>query len=535
MKDTLIEIRFLHGDSPRAGDLIVSEIMADPSPSLHFPEFEFVEIYNRANYPINLQGLYFMGKEIKSPTIIPADSFLLICNTAASGHFDNYRVLYLEGLSNYFLANSGGTITLTDSAGNTLLKQQYDIGWHSNKQAAEGGISLAIRDLSLECSNNANYWSSSLNQEGASPGKKNLTLPLYLPKHQKLKWIREKSKGISLEFTQDFKADGIILWVDNLSAPFEILSDNLLYIPLDENNQEPKLVNLALQNCSNHYASEISFEYSGGKDGEAIIFNEIMYDPHPGSGEYIELYNPSNNYQRLQKLYIEEDGNSYDLDSTGLLLAPNSYLLISRDTSTYGALFPYYDKHTFYDDAKMPALSNQGASLRLMHADLGEIDAVNYDATYHFTGLVNTQGISLERINPNAMGKTGWTSAASSYNYGSPGHKNSQNQNLQIQGNFSISPAFISPDSDGDQDLCTISLNGISPNQILNLSIFDKSGNKVLTISEKQVVGTENIFFWKGDNHLGSRVSEGIYLVLAELTNAEKTTVYKGSITVLYK
>ena len=323
--------------------------------------------------------------------------------------------------------------------------------------------------------------------------------------------------------------------MDNLSAPFEILSDNLLYIPLDENNQEPKLVNLALQNCSNHYASEISFEYSGGKDGEAIIFNEIMYDPHPGSGEYIELYNPSNNYQRLQKLYIEEDGNSYDLDSTGLLLAPNSYLLISRDTSTYGALFPYYDKHTFYDDAKMPALSNQGASLRLMHADLGEIDAVNYDATYHFTGLVNTQGISLERINPNAMGKTGWTSAASSYNYGSPGHKNSQNQNLQIQGNFSISPAFISPDSDGDQDLCTISLNGISPNQILNLSIFDKSGNKVLTISEKQVVGTENIFFWKGDNHLGSRVSEGIYLVLAELTNAEKTTVYKGSITVLYK
>jgi hypothetical protein len=40
-------------------DLIITEVLADPSPQLGLPPVEYVEIYNRSSQPVNLDGWTF--------------------------------------------------------------------------------------------------------------------------------------------------------------------------------------------------------------------------------------------------------------------------------------------------------------------------------------------------------------------------------------------------------------------------------------------------------------------------------------------
>jgi hypothetical protein len=72
-------------------DVVISEIMADPTPVIGLPAFEYIELRNRSTTIINLQG-WKISDATGTATIsvsynLKPDSSVVICGTTAGPQF----------------------------------------------------------------------------------------------------------------------------------------------------------------------------------------------------------------------------------------------------------------------------------------------------------------------------------------------------------------------------------------------------------------------------------------------------------------
>ncbi|MDP5139238.1 MAG: lamin tail domain-containing protein, partial [Spirosomaceae bacterium] len=94
-------------------ELLITEIMADPTPSRGLPEIEFLEVYNSSNKPLQLSEytLYYntFQTNIPSKVLLPNEYAILVRNGNEAGFQDLGMVLSLPRLS---LLNGGTIIRL---------------------------------------------------------------------------------------------------------------------------------------------------------------------------------------------------------------------------------------------------------------------------------------------------------------------------------------------------------------------------------------------------------------------------------------
>src|SRR5688500_18824267 len=79
-------------------DIVIAEIMADPSPQVLLPNLEYIELKNVSGHDINLQGWRLSTLSATSGAfanyVLPADSFLILTTTSGAASFTDYgRVL----------------------------------------------------------------------------------------------------------------------------------------------------------------------------------------------------------------------------------------------------------------------------------------------------------------------------------------------------------------------------------------------------------------------------------------------------------
>jgi hypothetical protein len=179
-------------------DVIISEIFADPSPQVGLPAFEFLELYNRSNHPVQLSGWGLSDGSSTgtlSPFILLPDQYVVLSSQASALEYSSYGKVV--AVSNFpTLNNTADHLELFDQSGAIIDSVRYAIAWYRDEDKDAGGWSLEIIDPENICAAGEN-WVASTHVSGGSPGERNsvhnITPDLKGPRLLEATMLSEKS------------------------------------------------------------------------------------------------------------------------------------------------------------------------------------------------------------------------------------------------------------------------------------------------------------------------------------------------------
>ena len=155
-------------------DVVIDEIMVDPSPVISLPNNEWLELKNISGVAINLKGWKIddlTGASGAMPNfILLPDSFVIVCATSFNQVMTSFGTTIT--ISSFpSLNNDGDQLSLISSEGKIIHTVNYLPDWYQDELKKDGGWSLEMTDTKNPCSGSSN-WKASSDIRGGSPGKK---------------------------------------------------------------------------------------------------------------------------------------------------------------------------------------------------------------------------------------------------------------------------------------------------------------------------------------------------------------------------
>lgn len=542
-------------------DVIISEIMADPTPSSGLPESEYLELLNTSNQKINLyKWELLIGEDtITLPEyIIEPGRYVMICNQKSITHFsDTIKKLGLSGFP--ALQNSGELIQLISNNNVLIHAVHYSQDMYKSTAKQEGGWSLEIIDINKACMDKEN-WSECRDILGGTPGKAN-SVEGYL--NDTLKPFIERivlldAQHLELLFSENIDESSVSI-IDNYQCDDVKFMDSVfIYHPynnriiltltdkLNDHYTHKLYLKPELTDCSgNSFKNE---EYYFGipqiPDSSDVVINEILFESSDSIPEFIELYNNSQKIIDLKNFSIgfyDDFSESYSkhlmFSKINLYIFPGDYLTITTNKELLADFYSIDVLRNILQPEKWQNLSNEGGKIGLFTPSGSVIDEAYYEKEMHFEMLNKTAGVSLERIAYSVSGldKNNWHSASSNSNYASPCKQNSQYFLLNRNKNdFIIKPEEISPDNDGDNDYLSISYQFDKPGYLISIYIYNTQGMLVTKIANNEMCGFNGSYFWEGIDDNGNKLPFGYYIVYCSAMHPQGyKKVEKKSILVL--
>ena len=532
---------------PQQYDIVIDEIFADPSPKVGLPGYEWIELKNTSEFPINLKGWRISGLSRASGEmpgfILQPDSFVIVSSSAALGDLSFFGNTI--SVSNFpSLDNDNDLISITDAYGTIIHAVQYSSDWYQNELKKDGGWSLEMIDTKSPCSGFSN-WKASKDNSGGTPGRTNsidaINKDEAAPKL--LNAYASNPTTVILVFNEPvdmMKATSLNNYaLDNgLSAinakAIAPLFDKVI-ITLNKPISEGIIYKLKakdISDCTGNMIglnNEARFGLSQDADSFDIVINEILFNPLPSGVDYVELYNRSGKIINLSKIYIANRNSNSQVSSISQLLSqdflffPKDYIAITTNPQIVKNQYTTNNPDAILKIKSLPSYPNDKGSSIILNAHGNIIDEVSYSDKWHFSLLHNTKGVSLERIDYDGPSvQNNFHSASTSSGYGTPGYKNSQyQQDEKIPGEITVSPEIFSPDNDGNDDFATISYNFPSPGYVANITIFDASGRAVRYLEKNALSGIRGYFRWDGLDDKNRKLPQGIYIIYTEIFNKE--------------
>lgn len=534
-------------------DVVINEIMADinPVPNV-LPPYEYVELYNRTSFPINLNGwdLSDAVSTVSLPniTILP-DSFYIITSTTGALAFSSYGPV--AGLSSFpSLNDSGDDIVLRDPGGNNMSSVSYDLNWYQDAVKENGGWSIEQIDPNSSCGETSNNWRASMDARGGTPGKRNsvngtdtvspalLSVAVITPDTIQL-FFSEAMDTASLKALSVYSIDN---GIGNPSS-VKIISPNNSSVMLGLSSSlnlgvlYAVTVNNSAADCAGNpigVPNTAQFAIAYPVSANDVVINEVLFDPNENGVEWVEIYNRSSKMIDLKELSIcnisstGSFSNIKQIAPNGFLILPGDYIVLSKDQNAIKSQYGTSNPDGFIDFSSFISLSNDSAFVVLIDSSQNIIDKLQYFSAWHLPLLSVTKGVSLERINYNneTQDESNWHSAAESAGFATPAYKNSQYTDGAGGDGVTLFPELFSPDNDGTNDVLGISYMFDAPGMIANVTIYDSRGRLIKTLVRNELLATSGTFFWDGitDEKLKARI--GIYIVYFEAFS-EKGTVKK--------
>ncbi len=542
-------------------DVVIDEIMADPSPLVGLPNSEWIELRNISSNEINLAG-WKVGKPTGSSGpirsfVLKPDSSVIICSSGSVNDLLLFGSV-ISVTSFPSLSNTGDLIFLSNSVGKIIHAINYSDNWYQNELKKQGGWSLEMIDLNNPCTGIEN-WSASDAAIGGTPGKINsidaVNIDAVSPKL--IRAYAPDSLHIILLFNEPLDslyATNINSYniSDGIGIPSSVVAlaplfDKIiirLNNPLDRN----KIYTVSVNQVKDCIGNEIG-TYNTARVGLYepidyfdIVINEILFNPKSSGVDYLELFNRSNKIINLKNVFIAnlnalgETDNITSVSSNELLFFPKEYIVLTENSNVVQRDFftPYPER--LLQLTSLPSMNDDEGHVILLNEQGKQIDSVSYKDDWHFKLLENKEGIALERINCDGLSQDehNWHSASSSNNFGTPTYKNSQsNSQSDFDGEINIEPKTISPDNDGHDDIATITYSFLEPGYVANITVFDANGRAVKQLQRNALCGRTGYFRWDGLNEKSQRPPAGIYILYTEVFNLQgKIKKFKKAIVI---
>ncbi len=529
-------------------DVVIDEIMADPTPQIGLPNNEWVELKNTTTSPINLQNWRIgdaTGQSGPMPNfILQPDSFVIICTGSAVAAMSAFGTT-ISVTSFPSLDNDGDQLFLRAANGRTIHAVAYTSSWYQNELKKEGGWTIEMIDTKSPCAGISN-WKASTNVTGGTPGKKNSVDAINNDATAPQLKRAYTTDNTTIVLVFDEPVDSLIgATIANytIDGGLTLISSTTL-APLFNTVQLKTSSGLAVNTVYTITASNIR-DCKGNTIGSANkakvglpvdaaagewIINEILFNPRSNAFDYVEFYNNSNKIFDASKLYIANRNSSGVVSSIKALCTvpfyvfPGDYIVETEDASSLALQYLVKNPDNILIVSSPPSFSDDEGTVVALNFQGNAIDEVKYKDDWHFKLIDNAEGVSLERIDPNGPSQdaANWTSASSTAGYGTPTYQNSQYKRIQsISATIEITPKVFSPDNDGRDDIATVQYRVSEPGYVANVTIFDPSGRPVRNLVRNGTLGLEGYWNWDGLNDKGLKLPIGTYVVFTEIFNLQ--------------
>ncbi|MBR4135840.1 MAG: lamin tail domain-containing protein [Bacteroidales bacterium] len=520
-------------------DVVISEIMADPTPAVGLPAAEYVELHNRTGEACLLVGCTLrLGNTVKALPAISIDSGGYAVLTAAKYRADFEAVgVEVYTLSSLSITDGGQQLVLTDGSGRVLHAVAFRKRWHEAVVKQEGGWSLEMIDDRQPWLDEEG-WASSVDPSGGTPGRANshdglppdVSPPLLwrttMPDSVTLRlWFTEPlSSTLSLaadlfEILPDLAVEGIT----EVPPFFDALDLHLAAAPATGQTYQAVLRGDLRDGAGNAMPAGAAIPWGRAHPPEAgdLVINEILTHPFDGTdADFVEIYNRSDHIIDLRTVKVGSGGDTLPdkavvAVSSGMLLMPGDYAVLCKERRQTLAQYGCQDPLALVPCDSLPAYANASGVVFLTDYSLRPIDRLAYREEMHYGRLASTEGVSLERLDSEwpTQDDSNWHSAAESAGFATPGYANSQRAPAVARGELAVEPEVFSPDNDGFEDYALISLQLPMPECRLSLRIFDEQGNLVRHLINNDLCGTEALYRWDGDDDRQQPVASGLYIV----------------------
>ncbi|MEP2023392.1 lamin tail domain-containing protein, partial [Reichenbachiella sp.] len=534
--DHMIEFNYEAVETPDFGDLIITEIMADPTPEVGLSDKEYIEVYNTSDKTISLVGISIVD-EGGTTTIVSGEiesgHYIVLTSTSGATEFLDVKALAITSFPS--LNNSGETISLY--AGEQLIfSTTYSTDWYKNSEKEEGGWSLEMIDVGNPCGEYSN-WTASSDAQGGTPGLAN-SVEASNPDNFGPELVSAvATSDNSIQLTVNEKLHPVsFLNANILLTPARNLSSSMLLEPkntqielsLEEDletgqSYEIELSNVSdcLYNAINDEQNAVSFRLPELANPNDIVINEVLFNPNVGGVDFVEIYNNSEKAINLKNWALADKiSDQKIITNENLVLDPFEYLAFTPNPAILITEYPKGEASKMIAMNAFPGLSDTEDSVLLISNEGLIIDEMKYEDDYHFNLLDDDDGVSLERVSFEAesFNPDSWKSAASTVGYATPGNVNSQfKSENQSTATVSIDPRVFIPDNSGMDDYTTINYQLDQSGNFANVHIYSVNGVLIKTLAEGELLSTTGFFTWDGTTNNGSQASVGYYMVIFEI------------------
>jgi hypothetical protein len=543
--DTIFrQLVFIRCEDISFGDLVISEVMCNPTGANNLPAVEYVELYNNSNKYLTTKSLTL--SDPTSTGIFSNDTICPHCYvvfTSATGKLQlQANGIDAKLISGFPTLNNDGDYLILKDSSKILDCLNYTSAYYHDEFKSQGGWSLEKIQLDYMC-NNANNWNASCDARGGSPGFANCSDNFFIDSDYPMvkSVFVVDSNHVTVVFNEEVNSDSLSIndfIIDDQINPLAIDADkkytskitlqvNLLLLP----NEIHSLQLNDIIDCNGNRmlrGSKYKFGVGTSPIKDDLIINEIMFNPNANCVDFVELYNKSDKIISLKNCSCcrrNSTTNQIEYNSKitteNLVVMPNDYLVLANTEDYFYQCYPTAQiiKTMYY---QLPSMNDDEGSILILNESATIIDELNYSDDQHSQMLIANEGVSLERINADASTSNykNWSSASFSSSYATPTLKNSQSiEGILDETMIGINPSVFSPDNDGFDDHALIEINTDNAGSLTSVYVLDVKGNKIKQLLNADLVGTNDKIIWDGTDNANRVVQCGIYIISAAIIN----------------